>query len=234
MQVKCSLCGGENELHPGQQMLFCVYCGSSLAIGGGEKSEHLILPHKRNDRIAEEALRSFLAGRGLARPREIETGFSYIPYTTGEDDKGRPVLLPASREADPTGVLAFPPAGNYRYFDEEAAGKETIVQPGGEIPRGVKMLHLPVYEISYRAGGGRWKAAVMGESLFVYADEFPPAQTAPLSATNMLAASCLFVLYLFAGRLGHGWAGRLLVTSAAAALGFVGFTIRRRIFDGRR
>ena len=70
MKVQCNLCGGENEVHPGQEMLFCEYCGSSLALERNGGPEHLILPHERNDKTAGEALRSLLAEKNMARPKD--------------------------------------------------------------------------------------------------------------------------------------------------------------------
>ena len=63
MRVHCDLCGGDNEIHPGQEMLHCSYCGSSLAIEDDGGTDHLILPHERRDSKAEKALVSLLARR---------------------------------------------------------------------------------------------------------------------------------------------------------------------------
>lgn len=139
MQVKCRHCGGENTVHPGQQMLFCSFCGSALAIERSEAPEHLILPHKRNDRNAEEALRSYLLLKKRARPQVTKTLFAFSPFLLVEDEKGDTDLVAASGTVETS--IPYPPAGNYRFFEETLADGETIIQldgsenqSGGEIP----------------------------------------------------------------------------------------------------
>jgi len=119
MQVKCLHCGGENAVHPGQRMLFCSFCGSALAIERTEAPEHLILPHKRNDRNAEEALRSYLVSRKRGRPEVTKTLFAFAPFLLVEDGKGDTDLVAASGRV--VSSIPYPPAGNYRFFDETLA-----------------------------------------------------------------------------------------------------------------
>jgi len=139
MQVKCRHCGGENAVHPGQQMLFCSFCGSALAIERTEAPEHLILPHKRNDRSAEEALRSHLLSKKRGRPEVKKTLFAFAPFLLVENEKGDTDLTPASGNVETS--IPYPPAGNYRFFDEVIADGETIIplegtedRPGGGAP----------------------------------------------------------------------------------------------------
>lgn len=139
MQVKCRHCGGENAVHPGQRMLFCSFCGSALVVERTESPEHLILPHKRNDRSAEEALRSYLLSKKRGRPTVEKTIFAFTPFFLVEDEKGKTRLVPASKDLDAS--ISYPPAGNYHFFDEILAEGETIIpidesenQPDGEKP----------------------------------------------------------------------------------------------------
>ncbi|MCD6379785.1 hypothetical protein J7M07_04995, partial [bacterium] len=89
MIVKCKLCGGENRVYPGQKMLKCSYCGSALQVDSSYYPEHLILPHKRNDKTAEDILCSFLLKHNMERPRKLEIKFYFVPYTMIEDENGK-------------------------------------------------------------------------------------------------------------------------------------------------
>ena len=230
MKVRCSLCGGENEIQPGQRMLSCAYCGSALAVDGMDGPEHLILPHERSDRLAREALRSFLLSRQMTHPKDIKVDFAYIPYLLIEDEKGRTSTVSGVAKAPAgTGVLPYPPAGCYRFFDVESAGTEKVV-PARKVEKGTtRLLHLPVYRMRYEAGGSTYRASAIGESWQVYADELPPEKPSVLNMQNVLLAAVLLVAYLFLGTLGHGWLSRFVITFAAAAAGLVFMTLRKRM-----
>jgi hypothetical protein len=229
MQVKCSLCGGENEIHPEQKMLFCSYCGSALTVDEGSCPEHLILPHERNERHAREALTSYLLHRRMPRPKDIRIEFSYVPYLMIEDEKGQMITAPGTAKV-PAGTesLPYPPAGNYRFFDEKLAGNETITPVTQSEKGAMRILHLPVYLIRYTAAGATWNASAIGESWQVYADDFPPEQPSTLKMQNLLIAAGLFAAFLFIGKLGHGWLARFVVILAAASAVFTFFTLRER------
>jgi hypothetical protein len=234
MRVKCSLCGGDNEIHPGQKMLSCAYCGSSLAIDTTTGPEHLILPHERNDRHAREELRSFLVSRRMPRPKDIKIDFTYAPFIVTEDEEGRTsVISGADKPPAGAGVLPYPPAGCYQFFDEALAGKEKIT-PASKTEKGVtRILHIPVYHFQYGAAGRTWKASAIGESWQVHAEEFPPEQPSTLNMQNVLIAAGFLVAYLFIGKLGHGWLSRFVITFASAAAGFVLLTLKRKVTEKR-
>ncbi len=139
MLVKCRHCGGETAVHPGQRMLFCSFCGSALVVERSEGPEHLILPHERNDRSAGDALRSRLLSKGRGKPEVTKVTFAFVPYLLVEDEKGATDLVPDSAGSE--FAIPYPPAGNYRFFDEELAEGERIVPlagseetPGEKIP----------------------------------------------------------------------------------------------------
>ena len=122
-------------------MLFCSFCGSALAIERTESPEHLILPQKRHDRGAEEALRSYLLSKKRGRPEVKKTIFTFTPFLLVEDDKGKTHLVPASGSMETS--ISYPPAGNYHYFDETLAEGEAIIpldgaedRSGGEVQPG--------------------------------------------------------------------------------------------------
>ena len=186
-------------------MLFCSYCGSALAIEEDRGPERLILPHQRNDRHSEEALRSFLAAKNLASPKDIKLDFAYIPYSM---------------------------LGEYRFFDESLAGGETVI-PLDEDPEtlaeAARILFLPVYRVRYRAAGKKYRALIMGESYYVFADSIPPKRPRSVSIPNILAAVSMAVVYLFLGKLGHSAAARIMVIMAAALAGWGVFSLRARM-----
>ncbi|MBU8922904.1 MAG: hypothetical protein KOO63_13895 [Bacteroidales bacterium] len=229
MKVQCSLCGGENEIHPGQEMLFCEYCGSSLAVEKQGGAEHLFLPHERNDKTAGKALRSLLTEKNLARPKDMKIEFSYIPFVMIESDRGKMHTMPAPGAPSWAMPIPFPPAGNYSFFDESLASKEKVYSARETPADAHKTLHLPVYRIRYRAVGRKFKALVVGESLLVLAKEFPPGMPAPLSIPNMIVAGSLFAGFLIAGRFMGGWGSRVGLIIIVSTIAYAIFSIRERV-----
>jgi hypothetical protein len=227
MIVGCSLCGGENRIHPGQKMLFCSYCGSALVIQKERGLEHLILPHERNDRGAEEALRSFLLSKRRGRCEVEEIRFAYLPFVLVEEENGRTNIVPASKET--WASVSYPPSGNYRFYDETVAGNETVVPLSDEAADGERLLHLPVYRVSYRAGRSEGCAAVIGGSWQVQADDLPPEIGESFDFSRALLAGALFTAFLFLGKLAPGWLSRLALTMIAASAGYTIVTIRERV-----
>ena len=100
-------------------MLLCSFCGSALVIERTEGPEHLILPHERNDRSAGEALGSYLLSKGRGRPDVTRTDFAFAPFFLIENEGGDAELVPSPGSADVS--MPYPPAGNYRFFDESLA-----------------------------------------------------------------------------------------------------------------
>jgi hypothetical protein len=190
------------------------------------------LPHDRNDRHAQEALRSFLAAKSLASPKDIKLDFAYIPYTMLEDDRGRLFGQPGKGVWPEIGPLTFPPAGEYRFFDPSLAGGEKVFEYDEQpetVAEAARILYLPVYRVRYRAAGKKFRALIMGESYYVFADSLPPERPAGVSVPNMLVAASMAVAYLFIGQLGHSSAARILVIMAAALAGWGAFSLRTRI-----
>jgi hypothetical protein len=216
-------------------MLFCSYCGSALAVEEDRGAERLILPHDRSDRHAEEALRSFLAAKSLASPKDIKLDFAYIPYTMLEDDRGRLFGQPGKGTWPELGPLTFPPAGEYRFFDEALAGEEKVFEYDEEpetAAEAARILFLPVYRVRYRAAGKKYRALIMGESYYVFADSLPPERPSGLSVSNVLIAAAMAVGYMFIGRLGATAPARILVILAAALAGWGIFSLKTRIAAG--
>jgi hypothetical protein len=228
MLVRCSLCGGENEIKPGQEMLACSYCGSALAIDKAPGPEHLILVHKRDDRAAESALRSFLIEKDLKRPVGAAIDFSYVPYTMIEAGDGETSIAPACASHAPQGGLHYPPAGEYRFFDESIATSERIVPVDRIDKDAIRIVHLPVYGIRYEAGDWKGRAAVVGESWQVIAAELPPERPRTMNLGLLVAAASLFAAYLVIGRFASGVLGRLVLIMAASSAGYALFNIYER------
>ncbi|MBN2070034.1 MAG: hypothetical protein JW814_01150 [Candidatus Krumholzibacteriota bacterium] len=229
MLVRCNLCGGENETQPGQEMLFCAYCGCSLVVEETRLCEHLILPHERNDKTAQQALVSFLNMKSLARAKEMKIEFAFVPYLMIEDDREKMRTLPAPGAPSWSLPLPHPPSGNYSFFDAELAGKEKTFMPK-ELPgESRKLLHIPLYRIRYKAAGEEYEALVTAENLFVIASTLPPPRPSSVNTTNILMAAILFTAFLFIGRLGNGLAGRLGYIMLAATAGFAIVSIRERM-----
>lgn len=227
MLVSCNLCGGETRVHPGQKMLFCSFCGSALAIQKEKGLEHLILPHERNDKSAGEALRSYLLSKRRGRCDIVKTDFAYLPFVLVEEENGRINVVPASNET--WASVSYPPSGNYQFYDETIAGKEKVIPLSGDAVEGERLLHLPVYDVSYKVGRFEGKAVVMGGSWQVKADDLPPETGESFDFSRALKAAALFTSFLFIGKLAPGWLARFALTAIAAAAGYAIITIRERM-----
>lgn len=231
MLIKCDLCGGENELLPGQRMLKCSYCGSSLAVEE-ERFEHLILPHRRNDKIAKQMLRSFLVRRDCGKPGGVEIEFSYVPFSVIEDKTGGTSCLPAEGTPPEIGPLADIPAGDYSFFDEKLASGERMIRPRNRDERASMLIHVPVYILRFSVGKESFYATVIGESWYVQMDEIPPSRKGSLDFASLIPAAGLFVAYLLIGRLGAGVAARVAYIAAAAAALFFAYKIKKKVAAG--
>lgn len=228
MIVRCSLCGGENAIKPGQEMLACMYCGSALAIDKTPGPEHLILVHARDDRAAENVLRSFLMEKDRRRLVEATIDFSYVPYAMIETGDGETSIAPACASHAPQGGVPYPPAGEYRFFDESGIPSERIVPVDRIEKDAIRIVHLPVYVIRYAAGGWKGRAAVIGESWQVIAAELPPERPRALNAGLFIAAALLFAAYLVIGKLSSSMLGRLALIMAASGAGYALFTVHEK------
>jgi len=229
MQVKCNLCGGGNTVHPGQKMLFCSFCGSALTIEKKKGPEHLILPHKRNDKHAGETLRSWLLSKNRPQPKNIKLEFSYLPFLMIEDDKGKTATVHAAGAPAIAGNLPYPPAGNYRFFDETLAGEEKVVQFERIEEGTLRILHLPVYAAQYSAAGGHWEASIIGESWQMLSDEIPDERSADLDFKHVFFAACLFMVYLIIGKAAPSALSRFALIFTAGSLGFLGYFLRTKL-----
>jgi hypothetical protein len=225
MLLRCSLCGGENAIKPGQEMLACSYCGSALAIDKTPGPEHLILVHTRDDRAAESVLRSFLMEKNRKRPVGTAIDFSFVPYAMIETVDGETSIVPACASLAPQGGVPYPPAGEYRFFDESGAPSERIAPVDRIDKDAIRVVHLPVYGIRYEAGGWKGTAAVVGESWQVIAAELPPERPRVLNAGLFIAAALLFAAYLVIGKFASNALGRLALIMAASGGGYALFTV---------
>jgi hypothetical protein len=225
MHVRCSLCGGDNTIEPGQEMLACSYCGCALAVDKAPGPEHLILVHTRDDRAAENVLRSFLIERNRRRPIGAAIDFSYVPYAMIETGDGETSIAPACASPAPKGGVPYPPAGQYRFFDESGATAEKVVPADRIDTDAIRIVHLPVYGIRYDVGRWKGRAAVVGESWQVIAAELPPERPRALNFGLFAAAALLFGAYLVIGRFASGVLGRLALIAAASGGGYAIFNI---------
>jgi hypothetical protein len=208
-------------------MLACSFCGASLALEAPREAERLILSHTRDDKMAEATLRSHLVEKERRRPTRTQTEFSFVPFSMIEADDGGISLAPAacawrSKESTP-----YPPAGEYRFLDENTV-RETVVPADTADPRAMRIIHLPIYQIAYEAAGWRGHAAVVGESWQIVAEELPPAQPRRANMSSVFAAIALFAGYYALARIVPGFAGRLLAVAAAAATLYFMYAIRER------
>ncbi|HVO77129.1 MAG TPA: hypothetical protein VMT60_04005 [Candidatus Bathyarchaeia archaeon] len=228
MLVRCSLCGGENERAPGQEMLACTYCGAALALEAPRGPEHLILVHTRKDAAAENTLRSFLIENERRRPVNMMTEFAFIPFAMMEDADGKPSVVPASKSLTVRGGVPYPPAGQYRFFDESSAAGQKVISVEDAPADAVRIIHLPVYAIRYEAGKWKGSAAIVGESWQTIARELPPERPRVLNVGLLLAAAGLFAVYLVLGKIASSLLARVALIMAASGCGYVVFSLRER------
>jgi hypothetical protein len=215
-------------MEPGREMLTCAFCGAALALDRPRGPEHLILDHKMDNAAAESVLHSFLIENGRKRPTEMATEFSLIPFSMIESEDGKESIVPASRSRAPAGKAPYPPAGQYRFFDESFARGEKIVPVETTAKGAVKIIHLPVYEIHYRADSWKGRAFVIGESWQVIAEGLPPAKPRRIAPRLFLAAAGLFAAYLAISTLASGALGRLVLITAASCGGYVIYNLHEK------
>lgn len=227
MLVQCALCGGETPVEPGQKMLACSFCGASIALEESAEAEHIILAHARRDDAAGAALVSHLLERGRGRPTGVKTEFAYLPFWFVEDEKGEARLAPAARAWRHDGAAPYPPAGEYRYFDESASN-EKIVPAENPDPAATKLVHLPVYTIRYETGPWRGRASIVGESWQVVADDLPPERPRRPAKGLVLGAAGLFAAYFLVARLAPNVVARFALVAAAAGAAYLAFVVRER------
>lgn len=232
MLVRCSLCGGENEREPGQEMLACSYCGAALALEAQRGPEHVILVHKRDDAAAENVLRSFLIEKDRRRPATMRTDFAFIPFAMIEDADGKTSTVPASKQGALQGGTPYPPAGQYCFFDEALEPTEKIVPVETAPKDAVRIIHLPVYTVRYEALSWKGRAAVIGESWQVIAGELPPEKPRALNLGLFLAAAGLFAVYFVLGKLVSNVLARFALIMAASGVGYSISVLRERVSKG--
>ena len=228
MLVQCALCGGETPVEPGQKMLACSFCGASIAVEEPAEAEHLILAHMRRDDAAGAALASFLIERGRERPARLKTEFAYLPFSFVEDEKGEARLAPAAHAWRHGDAAPYPPAGEYRYFDESATTEKNVPADKPD-PAATKLVHLPVYTIRYEAGSWRGHASIVGESWQVVADDLPPARPRRPSKGIVLGAAGLFAGYLLVACLAPNVIARFVLVAAAAGAAYLVYVVRERV-----
>ncbi len=229
MLVRCALCGGDNEREPGQEMLACSYCGAALALETPAGPEHLILVHTRNDGAAGRALRSHLIEKERRQPLAMSTDFAYVPFGLVETPDGKTSVAPAARTGEFPGGVPYPPAGEYRYFEESRADGAAIAPIEKAPEHSLRIVHLPVYTIRYEAGDWKGRAAVVGESWQVIAAELPPEKRRVMNPGLVIAAAALFTGYLLAGRLAANTLARLAIILAASTAAYAIFALRERM-----
>lgn len=227
MFVQCSLCGGENRFEPGQTMLICSFCGASLALDKPREVERLILSHARDDAAAEASLRSHLARKERRRATRVATDFSFIPFSMAEDDDGGISLVPAAGAWTVADQAPYPPAGSYGFLSESEQ-PEPVVDADSVDPRAPRIVYLPVYSLEYEASGWRGRAAVVGESWQVVAEDLPPERRRRPSLGLGLSIAALFAVYFTLAKVTPGFFGRLAAVAAAASAGYLVFTLRER------
>jgi hypothetical protein len=224
----CSLCGGDNEYQPGEEMIICSYCGASLAIEKPRGPERLILSHARNDALAEQALGSFLLERDRRRPARMKTDYVMAPFLMIEDKDGKTRISPAAPLGRLGGAVPLLPAGKYDFVDETAAQSQKLIPEKKIEPGTIKILHLPVYTIRYETGGWKGTACVIGQSWQVLAPDMPPERRRALNAALLIAAVGLFAGYLFLGEIAPNLPARLALIMGASGTGYFLFSLHER------
>jgi len=224
----CSLCGGDNEYRPGEEMIVCSYCGAALAIEKPRGPERLILSHARNDALAEQALGSFLLERDRKRPVRMRTDYVVAPFLMIEDKDGKTRIVPAAPLGRLGGAVPLLPAGKYDYVDEATAASKKLIPAKKIEPGAIKILHLPVYTIRYETGAWKGTACVIGQSWQVLASDMPPERRRAMNTALLLAGVALFAGYLLLGDIASNLPARLALIAGASGTGYLLFTIHER------
>lgn len=160
------------------------------------------LSHDRDDRFAWSALASAIeAGGGDSSVEQESCEYLVAPFWFSRPDGGRR-LVTARRHpwlgepslVLPGGDLLFVPEGS-DLTPPDIPAAEAMGGGAGKEPGSLALIHLPLYLLSFRAGGSRCRAVVSATDRRVYLLDSPPRRALVLPFRHV-ALVCGYALLL--------------------------------------
>lgn len=210
MRVVCPQCGAPIEALTESRFYRCPYCTSSFLVQGGRELPEFVILHRRDDRHAWSALKTWLEIRRVTDPITKDAAdFMQFPFWYDSSGTGGAVLFPA-REHPFSGISSVTlPAGDLVYLEEKADYAEPLValseaaagiQPGSGEPAW-NLLYLPLYFLRYRVGEHACTAIVSGADGRVFSAERPEPSAVSLSPRHLAMMAGYALLLVVEGML---------------------------------
>jgi len=194
MRVVCPQCGAPIEALTESRFYRCPYCTSSFLVQGGRELPQFVLLHRRDDRHAWSALKTWLEIRRVMDPIERD-GAEFMQFPFWYDSSGtRERVLAPAREHPFTEVSSVTlPAGDLVYLEEKEDYAEPLVSlseaasgfPPGSGEPAWNLLYLPLYFLRYRVDERAYTAIVSGADGRVFAAERPEPSAVSLSSRHL-------------------------------------------------
>ncbi|OQX84102.1 MAG: hypothetical protein B6D63_05245 [Candidatus Latescibacteria bacterium 4484_7] len=245
MQVKCNICGGINDIYPGERILRCEYCGNSLSIERGKGPEHLVLLHERDDKMAIEAATSFIMEKTKRTVTCTGTSLHLVPFVVkGNSPSGTSEAATSKKPF--SGLRVVQPAGRFVFFEDfitqategktfqksDTEAYETI-RFEGNASGALRIVHIPIYIVSYRCGNREGEALVTAESWQVTDSDLPPAMEKEFDTSKLILPVSLFLIFTAAGFTAKSFFAGALLVIGGSGLSYLILALRQRLNASR-
>lgn len=239
--ARCPQCGAAVPVRDENPFTACASCRVPLAldVGGFVLHSSGLRRLSRTDAIG--TVRAHLeAAEVRDRPTSAEAELAWRPWYRVPRDAGA-TLVPASgaaadeiegsgfRPSATAELVAFDPTSDGTFVPAVVSAVEAVASVQGGALRGVRLVHIPVWRVTYRVLGKDYQAEVDAASGRVFAWSLPPTATRSIDLRTGLAFAGMTLAF---GLLTLAVDGFLLTIGASALLGVVFFFLLR--FADRR
>jgi len=203
-QPSCPQCGGALGIVEESGFALCGFCGSSLYFDPGRAVAHQILTPVLPAADVPALIERWLSGReAVGRARDVTAALAFYPFWVLPEGSGSrlepaaPLLLFSS---EPIHL----PSGDLKAYHPELAGSARVVPasvlldsllPAGEpAPKGTRLVHVPLWEVSYRVFAGSYQALVDASEGQVLPLSSPPSSERWLDWAHAAVLTALFLV----------------------------------------
>jgi len=183
--IACPQCGAPVRPEEEDAFVACEFCGSRMYLDPDTAVRHEILPETVGRGELPARLGRWLHDReAVGKPRRVSTRLLWFPFWVLPDGHRGHDLRPAAALLV-EGLDRFAlPGGDRKAFREEIAAKGDLVPatvlldslvPGGEPPEGVRLVHLPFWEVSFELGAAEHRVWIDAAGGQVLAHTHPPS-----------------------------------------------------------
>jgi DNA-directed RNA polymerase subunit RPC12/RpoP len=194
MRVVCPQCGAPIEALTESRFYRCHYCTSSFLVQGGRELPEFVILHRRDDRHAWSALKTWLEISRVMDPIKRDGAeFMQFPFWYDSSGTRERVLVPAREHPFSEVSSVTLPAGDLVYLEEKEEYAEPLVSlseavsgcPPGSGEPAWNLLYLPLYFLRYRVDERAYTAIVSGADGRVFAAERPEQSAVSLSSRHL-------------------------------------------------